>query len=327
MRRREFITGLGGTAAVWPLIARAQRGAMPVIGILGSESYEMRTSRFQGFWRGLEELNYVDGRNVKIEYLWAEGRLEQYAVMAAQLVGRQVSAIVTLAGIPAARAAKAATSTIPIVFEMGGDPVGAGLVASLSRPSGNVTGVTNLGLELGPKRLELVHELLPKAKVIGLLLNPSHPNAEPQLRGMEAAGRLLGLQIRSVFARTADDFEAAFAGLATLGIDGLVIGTGQPFQTRAEALGHFATRHAVPVISQGREFAVAGGLVSYAGHPEDSYRLTGVYVGRVLKGEKPADLPVQQSTKVELFINLKTAKSLGLTVPPTLLARADEVIE
>ena len=287
----------------------------------------MRTARFPAFHQGLGEIGYVDGRNVRIEYRWAEGRLEQYPAMAADLVRRQVSAIVALSGIPAATAAKAATTTIPIVFQMGGDPVEISLVASLSRPGGNVTGVTNLGLELGPKRLELMRELLPNAKVIALLINPSHPNAEAQLRGMEEAGRTLGLQIRVVHARVAQDFDAAFATLGQLGAEGLVIGAGQPFQARTEPLGQLAARHAVPAISQGREFVAAGGVVSYAGNQADAYRLAGTYIGRVLKGEKPADLPVVQSTKVEMIVNLKAAKALGITVPLSLLGRADEVIE
>jgi putative ABC transport system substrate-binding protein len=326
MNRRHFIELLGGAAAAYPLAAGAQQ-AMPVIGFLGSESYEMHTARFPAFHQGLGETGYVDGRNVTIEYRWAEGRLEQYAVMAADLVRRQVSAIAALGGIPAATAAKAATTTIPVVFQMGGDPVEIGLVASLSRPGGNVTGVTNLGLELGPKRLELMHELLPNAKVVALFINPSHPNAETQLRAMEAAGRKLGLQIRVVHARTAGDFDAAFAGLARLSVDGLVIGAGQPFQARPEPLGQLAARHAVAAISQGREFVAAGGMVSYAGNQADAYRLAGLYVGRVLKGEKPADLPVAQSTKVEMIVNLKAAKALGINVPMALLGRADEVIE
>jgi putative ABC transport system substrate-binding protein len=324
MKRREFIVG-GAAASAWPIAARAQ--SMPVIGFLGSEAHEMRTARFPAFHQGLGETGYVDGRNLTIEYRWAEGRLEQYAVMAADLVRRQVSAIAALGGIPSATAAKAATTTIPVVFQMGGDPVESGLVASLSRPGGNVTGVTNLGLELGPKRLELMHELLPNAKVIALLINPSHPNADAQLRGMEAAGRTLGLQIRAVHARTVGEFDAAFASLAQLGVDGLVIGAGQPFQSRPEPLGQLAARHAVAAISQGREFVAAGGVVSYAGNQADAYRLAGLYIGRVLKGEKPADLPVVQSTKVEMIVNLKTAKALGINVPLPLLGRADEVVE
>jgi putative ABC transport system substrate-binding protein len=324
MNRRHFIGLLGG-AVGWPLAARGQQ--MPAIGLLGSESYEMRTARFPAFHQGLAENGYVDGRNVTIEYRWAEGHLEQYPILAADLVRQNVSVIASLSGIPAVLAAKAATATIPIVFQMGGDPVEIGLVASLSRPGGNVTGVTNLGLELGPKRLELMRELLPNAKVVALLINPSHPNAEAQLRGMEAAGRTLGLEIRAVHADSVGNFEAAFASLAQLGVDGLVVGSGQPFQARPEQLGQFAARHGVAAISQGREFVTAGGMVSYAGNQADAYRLAGLYVGRILKGEKPAGLPVVQSTKVEMIINLKTATALGITVPLPLLGRADEVIE
>jgi putative ABC transport system substrate-binding protein len=328
MRRRQFITLIGGAAASsvwWPLAARAQ--AVPVIGFLGSESDDMRNARFPAFHQGLVKAGYVDGRGVTIDYRWAEGRLEQYPVMAADLVRRHVAVIAALGGIPSVAAAKAATTTIPIVFQIGGDPVEAGLVASLSRPGGNVTGATNLGLELGPKRLEVMRELLPNAKVVALLINPSHPNAEAQLRGMEAAGRALGLQIRAVHARTVSDFEEAFASLSRLGADGLVVGSGQPFQVRPELLGQLAARHAVGTISQSREFVAAGGVVSYTGNQADAFYLAGLYVGRVLNGEKPADLPVVQSTKVEMIVNLKVAKTLGITVPMSLLGRADEVIE
>ena len=328
MKRREFIALLGGAAAsALPRAARAQQSAMPVIGFLGSESREMRSARFPAFHQGLAEAGYVDGRNVAIEYRWAEGRLERYPELAAELVRRQVTVMAALAGIPAATAAKAATTTIPIVIQGGFDPVEFKLVASLSRPGGNVTGVTNLGLELSPKRLEVMHELLPAAKVLAFLINPDHPTAETQSREIRTAAHALGLQIRTVHARAAHDFDAAFASLAQLGADGLMIANGQPLVAHPARLGELAARYKVPAIFESREFVASGGLVSYAGNNSEAYRPAGLYVGRLLKGEKPADLPVVQATKVELIINLKTAKALGVTVPLALLGRADEVIE
>jgi putative ABC transport system substrate-binding protein len=327
VKRREFITLLGGTAAACPLAARAQQPVIPVIGFLGAESDEMRTARFQAFHQGLGEIGYVDGRNVTIEYRWAEGRIDRFPEMATDLVRRQVNVIAAMAGIPAATAAKAATTTIPIVFQGSFDPVEIGLVASLNRPGGNLTGATNLNLEVGPKRMELLHELLPQANVLGLLINPDHPNAEAQTRAMQTAARALRLQIRIVHVRAVRDFDAAFASLAQLSADGLVIVSGQPFVGGAAELGELAARHAMPTAFESHEFVGAGGLVSYAGNRVDAYRQAGVYVGRILKGENPADLPVQQSTKIELILNLKTAKALGITVPLPLLGRADEVIE
>jgi putative ABC transport system substrate-binding protein len=322
VRRRQFITLLGGAAA-WPLAARAQEPALPVIGVLGSQ----RDVRYRAFQQGLAETGYAEGHNVRIEYRWSDGQVGRYPELAADLIRRQVTVIAALGGIPAAQAAKAATTTVPIVFEGGFDPVEIGLVTSLSRPGGNLTGVTNLGLELGPKRLEIMHELVPAAKVFALLLNPDHPNAAPQLREMQAAGRALGLELRVVHAPTVNDFDAAFAALARLGADGLVIGFGQPFTGRLEQLGELAARHRVPAISESPEFVTAGGLASYGGSRKDAFRVAGVYVGRILKGEKPAELPVQQATKVELIVDLKAAKALGITVPLPLLGRADEVIE
>jgi putative ABC transport system substrate-binding protein len=323
LKRREFIALLGGAATGWPLATQAQQPAMPVVGFLGSEI----DAHFPAFHKGLAEAGYVDGRNVAVEYRWSEGHVERFPEFVADLVRRQVTVIASLAGIPAATAAKAATATIPVVFQGGFDPVEIGLVASLARPGGNLTGVTNLGLELGPKRLEVMHELIPVAKVFALLINPDHPNAESQSREMQAAARALGLEIRIVHARAAQDFDAAFASLAQLGAAGLVIGVGAPFTGRSRQLGEFATRHAVPAIFEYREFIAGGGLVSYSGDRTDAFRLVGVYVGRILKGEKPADLPVQRSTKVELMLNLKSARAFGLTVPLSLLGRADEVIE
>jgi putative ABC transport system substrate-binding protein len=324
MRRRDFITVLGGTAAAWPLAARAQQAAMPVVGLLSGASAhgEPRAA----FRQGLQEAGYREGQNVAMEYRWAEDHYDRLPALAADLVRRRVTAIVT-AGIPAALAAKAATTTIPIVFQGGFDPVEIGLVASLNRPGGNLTGATSLGLELGPKRLEAMHELIPAAKVFALLVNPGHPNAASQSREMQTAARALGLEVRIVRARAANEFDAAFASLAQVGADGLVIGIGQPFIGGVGQLGELAARRKVPAIFSGGEFVAAGGLMSYGGGGQEGNRLAGFYVGRILKGEKPADLPVQQSTKIELIINLTTAKALGLTVPLSLLGRADELIE
>jgi putative ABC transport system substrate-binding protein len=330
MNRRSLITLLGGAAAsslscsvLWPRAARAQRPSMPVIGVLGSELDPL----VPAFHKGLAEVGYVDGRNVAIEYRWAEGHLERYPEFAADLVRRPAAVIAAVGGFPAAAAAKAATSAIPVVFQGGFDPVETGLVASLSRPGGNLTGISNLNLALGPKRLEVMHELLPAAKLFALLVNPDHPNADSQSRDMQTAARALGVQLRNIHARTLPDFDAAIAGVAQLGAAGLVIGIGQPFTGHSGLLGELAARHGLPAIFESREFVAAGGLVSYMGDRADAFRLVGVYVGRILKGEKPADLPVQQSTKVELIVNLKTAKALGIDVPVALLARADEVIE
>ncbi len=325
MKRREFITLLGGAAAPWPLAARAQQPVMPVIGFLHSESPGQYASHLRAFHQGLSEAGYVEGRNVAIQYRWAESHYDRLPALAADLVRRQV-AVMTANG-PAAQPAKAATATIPIVFFAANDPVEIGLVASLNRPGGNLTGVVNLGVELGPKRLELLHELIPMATPIAVLINPAHPNADAQSAAMQAAARTLGLELHLLHASTEGDFDTVFATLLQLRAGGLVILTDPFFNTRIEQLAALAVRHAVPTIYQQRNFAAAGGLLSYTGSFTDLWRVIGVYAGRILKGEKPADLPVQQSTKVELIINLKTAKALGLEVPPQLLARADEVIE
>jgi putative ABC transport system substrate-binding protein len=321
MKRREFITLLGGAAAAWPLPARAQQ-SLPTIGYIDSD---IERTRPLAFLQGLAEAGFIEGRNVAIEYRWTDGRLEPIPEMTADLVRRQVTVIATMLGIAGATAAKAATTTIPIVFTGGFDPVAIGLVASLNRPGGNITGVTSFALELVPKRLEVMHELIPAAKVIALLINPDHPNAESQLHEMQAAAGALGLQVRIVYARAVNEFEAAFASLAQLGAQGLVIGTGEPFVSAEQQLGAVAARHAMPAIFLSREFVTAGGLASYGGSADS--RVAGLYVGRILKGEKPSDLPVQKATKIELIINLKTARALGITVPITLLGRADEVIE
>jgi putative ABC transport system substrate-binding protein len=324
MRRREFIAGLGGAAA-WPLVARAQQPGMPVVGFLNNASPDGYAPMVAAFRQGLKETGYVEGQNVAIEYRWADGQYDRLPAMAAELVRRPVAVIV--ANGPGVLAAKAATTTIPIVFTTGSDPVQIGLVASLSRPGGNVTGVTQLSVEVGPKRLELAHELVPTATLIALLVNPTNPNAETQFRDMQAAARILGVQLHVLHASTERDFDTVFATLAQLRAGTLVIGTDGFFNGWLERLAALALRQAVPTIYQERAFAAAGGLMSYGGSAPDIYRLAGVYTGRILKGDKPADLPVQQVTRIELIINLKTAKALGLTIPTALLVRADEVIE
>jgi putative ABC transport system substrate-binding protein len=326
MRRRDVIALLGGAVA-WPLAARAQQPAMPVVGLLGATTAQGFAAQLTAFRQGLSEAGFVDGRNVAIEYRWAEDQYDRLPAMAADLVRSQVAVIATIGGNAASLAAKAATATIPVVFHGSVDPVEAGLVASLNRPGGNVTGVVTLNIDTGQKRLELLHELLPAATTIGLLLNPTNAGAEIQSKDLPAAARTLGLQLRIVHASTEHDFDPAFATLSQARAGGLVIGTDGFLVSQSAQLAALAVRHALPAIFQYRAFVTAGGLMSYGGSVTDSYRLSGVYTGRILKGEKPADLPVQQATKVELIINLKTAKTLGLTFPITLLGRADEVIE
>jgi putative ABC transport system substrate-binding protein len=328
MKRREFITLLGGAAVAWPIAASAQQPTMPVIGVLDVELPELRIlpDRARAFGRGLSEAGFVEGQNIATEYWWADGRSDQLPALAAELVHRQVAVIVAT-GVAAALAAKSATQTIPIVFFTGVNPVAFGIVASLNRPGGNLTGVTSLFDEVAPKRLELMHELVPTATTMALLVNPSNPNAEAQSRDMQAAGRTLGLQLHVLHASTDRDLDALFAAAAQLRADALVIGPDPYLNSRIEQLSALTVRHAIPTIFFTREFAAAGGLMSYGADGADSYHTVGLYTGRILKGEKPADLPVQQATKVELVINLKTAKALGLTVPPSLLARADEIIE
>jgi putative tryptophan/tyrosine transport system substrate-binding protein len=325
MRRREFITLLGG-ATVWPLAARAQQPAMPVVGVLGSTSAHFKDA----FVRGLSEAGYVEGQNVRVEYRWAAGAYDRLSAMADELVNLRVNVIATL-GAAAALVAKAASTKvsppIPIVFGTALDPAQFGLVASLSRPGGNITGVTTLNVEVGPKRLELLHEFVPAANVIGLLVNPNNPNAQTVSRDLQTAARKLGLQLRVLHAGNERDFDGVFVALVQLRAGALVIGTDAFFTSHSERLAALALRHAVPAIYQYPEFTAAGGLMSYGSSVMESFRIAGVYTGRILKGEKPADLPVQQITKVELIINLKTAKALGLTVPLPLLGRADEVIE
>jgi putative ABC transport system substrate-binding protein len=325
MRRREFL-GVLGNAAAWSLAAQAQQSALPVIGFLGTRASGDDPQLLTAFRRGLEEAGYVEGRNVAIEYRFAENQYDRLPALAADLVQRQVALIA--ANGAAAQAAKAATATIPIVFTAGFDPVEVGLVASLNRPGGNITGVGVLDVELGPKRLELLHELIPTATMIAVLVNPSDPaRAETTLRQLQAAAHSLGLHLHVLNASTDSDFDTVFASLIQLHAGGLVIG-GEPFfNSRSEQLGALTIRHAVPTIYQFRAFARAGGLASYGTNLADTYRQVGLYSGRILQGERPADLPIVQSTKVELIINLKTAKALGLTIPISLLGRADEVIE
>jgi putative ABC transport system substrate-binding protein len=326
MRRRQFMKLLGGVAATWPLAARAQQPLMPVVGFINSSSPEGYAPWLAAFRRGLNEAGYVEGHNVAVEYRWGEGQYDRLPALAADLVRRQVT-VIAATSTPAALAVKAATTTIPIVFTTASDPMQLGLVAGLARPGGNVTGVTMLGIEVGPKRLELAHQLVPTAISIALLVNPTNPIAKTLSTDLQAAARTLGLQLHVLHASTERDIDGAFATLAQLRAGVLVIGSDVFFNSRSEQLGALTLRYAVPTIYQYREFAAAGGLISYGGSLADSYRQAGVYTGRILKGAKPADLPVQQSTKAELIINLKTAKALGLTVSPSLLGRADEVIE
>jgi ABC-type uncharacterized transport system substrate-binding protein len=325
MQRRDFITLISGAVVAWPLVVRAQQPAMPVIGFLNSASPDVFADLVRAFTQGLAETGYVEGRNVAIDYRWAENHYDRLPELAADLVRRQVAVIV--ANPPAVLPAKAATSTIPIVFVSALNPVEVGLVASLSRPGGNVTGVSTLNVELLRKRVELLRELLPTATVIAALVNPTSPAAATQLKDVQEVGGNLGLQIQVMHASTESDLDSAFATLPQLRAVGLVI-AGDPFFTsRSDRLAALALHHGMPAIFQYRQFAAAGGLMSYGGSFTEANRLAGIYTGRILKGEKPADLPVQQSTKVELIINLKTAKALGLNVPNTLIGRADEVIE
>jgi ABC-type uncharacterized transport system substrate-binding protein len=324
MRRREFISFLGGAAVAFPLAARAQQPAMPVIGFIniGAHADGIRTA----FLKGVSESGYTDGNNVTIEYRWAEGHFDRLPRLAADLVRRRVS-VIAATSTPAALAAKAATASIPIVFETAGDPIKLGLVTSLNRPGYNITGVTQLSSELVSKRLGLLHDLIPAATNIGLFVNPDDPRAESQTKDMQEAAHALGLQIHILDARTEDDINTAFAKLPQLKVGALLVGTGELFRRRPEQLVSLAAQQKLPVIYQYRELPVAGGLISYGAAITDAYRLAGIYTGRVLKGEKPADMPVLQPTKFELVINLKTAKALGLAIPSGVLAIADEVIE
>src|SRR5437870_754358 len=327
MRRRKFVALLGGVVAAWPFAARAQQKAMPVIGVLFTGSPSATTQPFMdAFRQGLSEAGYVEGQNFAIEYRWAEDNDDRLLALAADLVGRKVDLI--MAGSPpSALAAKSATSTIPIVFRGGTDPVADGLVASLARPGGNLTGVSFVPNELTPKRLELLSELVPRARVIALLMNPNNATAERVIRDVQEAARTKGLQLHVLKARSESEIDSAFASLVQLHVDALVVG-GDPFlSSRREQLVMLASRRAVPSIYAWREFAASGGLISYGPSLISAFRLVGTYAGKVLKGAKPADLPVQQPTKFELVINLKTAKALGLTIAQSLLVRADEIIQ
>jgi ABC-type uncharacterized transport system substrate-binding protein len=327
MRRRTFITLLGG-AVVWPVMTRAQQQAMPIVGYLGAETPERFGIRLTAFHQGLSETGYEEGRNVIVEYRWANGQNDRLPGLAADLVNRKVAVIAVPGSGLAALAAKAATKTIPIVFETGLDPVTTGLVKSLNRPEGNVTGITSLNLDVTPKGLELLHELLPQVDSFSALINPTNRvNSDLIRKGLEGPARALGIQIHFLNVSAESEFEAVFAKLAQLRVGGLILGGDPFFNGRGQQLAALALKHAVPAVHTVREFAVSGGLMSYGGNINDTHRQAGIYTGRILKGEKPADLPVQQATKVELCINLKTAKTLNLNVPNTLIGRADEVIE
>jgi putative ABC transport system substrate-binding protein len=327
MRRRDFIKGVANSAAAWPLAARAQQSAMPVIGYLGPESPAAFASRVEAFRQGLGQTGYIEGRNVAIDFRWAESQHNRLPALAAELVARPASVIVAPGGAPGALAAKSVTTTIPIVFEMGADPIATGLVQTLNRPGANITGVTSLNVQVTPKRLEILHEAVPAAAMIAVLLNPTSPTADSQLRNLQAAASALSVRLHILHASTERDFDAVSAALAQLRPGGLVVSSDTFFATHSEQLAALTVRHAVPAIHQSRDFAIAGGLMSYAGSFMESHRQAGIQTGRILKGERAADLPVQQVTKVELFINLKAAKALGVTLPLSLLGRADEVIE
>jgi putative ABC transport system substrate-binding protein len=327
MRRREFIALVGGSAA-WPLAARAQQAAMPAIGYVDTGSPTGSARFVAAFREGLSKAGQFEGRNVTIEYRWADGRSDRLQELVADLVRRQVAVIVTPGSTAAAMAAKAATETIPIIFTIGADPVEAGLVTSLSRPGGNITGVATLNAKVGPKRLELLHEVIPSARVLALLANPDNPVlTKPLTRDAQSAARALGLQLHVLHASNDSEIEAAFMTFKGLQAGGLVIGSDSFFNSKSARLAALALQHSLPAVYQYRDFIAAGGFMSYGGSLTDAFQLAGMYAGRVLNGEKPAELPIQQSTKVELIVNLKTAKALGLTVPTALLVRADEVLE
>jgi putative tryptophan/tyrosine transport system substrate-binding protein len=327
VRRREFITLLGGAAAAWPLAARAQQAAMPVVGFLNSASLDTYSHLLNAFRQGLKETGFVEGENVAIEYRWAENHFDRLSALVGELVRRQVAVIAATGGIHPALAAKAATTTIPIVFNIGDDPVRLGLVASLARPGGNVTGVNNFIYELVAKRLALLRELVPTAVRVAVLVNPANAQTETTLGDVEAAARAVGLQIQIGKASTSREIDVAFATLVRDRVDALFIPPDPLFISRRIQMVQLAARHAFPATYPVRDFAIAGGLMSYGTNTADAWRQTGVYTGRILKGAKPADLPVVQATKFELVINHQTARMLGLDVPPMLLARADEVIE
>ncbi|KUL94278.1 ABC transporter substrate-binding protein [Bosea sp. WAO] len=326
MRRRDFIV-LAGAATAWSVPAYAQRPALPVLGYLGSETPERYASRLAAFRDGLAETGFAEGRNVAIEYRWAEGNYRRLPALAKELADRQVAAIVAPGGAEVALAAKSATTTIPIVFEMGGDPIALGVVDSLSQPGGNLTGVSSLSVEVSRKRLEFMAELRRGARLFAVAVNRASPTSNSQVRNLQAAAASLGLQLLQLEASTEQEFDALFAAVAQAGAGGLVFTSDPYFAYRSPQLAALAVAHAVPAITQSRDFPIAGGLMSYGGDFQQSHRHTGVYAGRIIKGEQPSQLPVQRVTKVELFINLKAANALGLSVPPSLLSSADLVIE
>jgi len=325
IRRRDLIA-MVGAAAAWPLAAQAQQPAVPVIGFISTASAKAIASNVAAFLQGLKDFGFVEGQNLAIEYRWAEDHYDRLPALAAELVRRRVAVIVASTSV-ATRAIKAATATIPIVFTTAEDPVAAGLVASLNRPGGNLTGVTFIGATLRAKNLELLHELVPALAMVGVLVNPNNPNTKPQLRDLQAAASKLGKTIHVLNAGTEGDIDTAFAALVQQQIGALIVGTDPVFTGRRDQLVALAARHQVRTVYFSRDFAEAGGLMSYGASLVNAFRLAGTYTGRILKGEKPADLPVQQATKIELVVNLKTAKALGIAIPPSLLARADEVIE
>jgi putative ABC transport system substrate-binding protein len=327
MKRRQFMTLLGGGAAAWPLAARAQQAALPVVGFLSPETPDVFGLRIEAFRRGLREAGQVEGKTMALAFQWAGGHYELFPIMAEELVRQKVSVLVA-GGTPLARAAKAAAATIPIVFYTGSDPVRDGLVASLNRPGGNITGISGSTVELLAKRVELLHEAVPRAKRLAVLVNPNNRTAaESEIRSMQESARAFGLELPILEAGSADEIDAAFPRVTQLQAGGLVVASDVFLAVHARQLAELSLRHGIPAISLFPDFPAAGGLMSYGGDIAESWRQAGIYTGRVLKGEKPADLPVQQVTKVELTINMKTAKALGLTFPLTLLGRADEVIE
>jgi putative tryptophan/tyrosine transport system substrate-binding protein len=325
MRRREFMAVLSG-AAGWPFAAPAQQSSMPLIGFMNGASEELSAEYLQHFRHGLAEMGYVEGQNLAVEFRWANGRYDRLPALAADLVRRNV-AVIAATSTPAGLPAKAATATIPIVFVTGSDPIEQGLVKSLNRPEGNITGITTLAVELGQKRMELMREVVPTATLIGVLINSKGPNVESVSLDLQSAARTIGLPIHVVHASTESELETAFATLMQVRASALVIGTDTFYNSQSRTLAALTLRHSIPAVYQYREFVASGGLMSYAGSITDAYRAAGIYTARILRGAKPSDLPVQQSTKAELFINLKTASALSLDIPPTLLARADEVIE